>query len=104
MTVIEFGKRDLKINFYILTLFGILMVLVVFGTIFYTRLISLKHDFLDNQNLLAKLQVEVAELESSLNAIKNSAYDPNFIQTTGLIIDKNPSYFSSLGIISNANN
>ena len=102
MTVIEFGKRDLKINSYIAILTVILVISAVAGIILYNSLINLRHDVSNNEDSLAKLQVQVAELGNNLDKMTNGAYDANFIQTTGLVIDKNPSYVAPLNVVSQA--
>jgi len=96
MTVIEFGKRDLKINSLILSLIIVLVVLAVWGVFLYNKMIDLRHNLSKNQDALAKLQVQVAELKNQLDLVIGNASSPDFIKTTGLILDKNPSYFTLL--------
>ena len=102
MTVIEFGRRDMKINSLITALVVILVISAVSGVLLYNRMIGLRHDVSNNEDTLAKLQVQVAELGNKLDKVVDGAYDTNFIQTTGLILDKNPSYVAPLNVVSQA--
>ena len=104
MTVIEFGKRDSKIDSFIVLMIAVLIISAVCGVFLYIRLISLRHDVSNNEDALAKVQVQTAELGNKLNKLLDGAYNPNFIQTTGFILDKNPSYSSSLSAVSQATN
>jgi len=100
MTVIEFGKRDYKINTLITVLFITLIISAVCGIALYNYLISLRHDVAKSEDLMAKLQVETAELKNKLYNVIDGASNSSFIQSTGLIIEKNPQYVTPATLIS----
>lgn len=102
MTVIEFGKRDLKLNSFIVLLMVVLIVSAISGVLLYNRMISLRHDVSDNEDALAKLQVQTAELRNKLDRLLDRSSDLSFIQATGFVIDKNPSYSAPLNVVSQA--
>jgi cell division protein FtsB len=104
MTVIEFGKRDLKINSLIVIMIAVLIISAVLGVFLYIRLISLRHDISNNEDALAKLRVQTAEMGNRLNKLLDGAYDAAFVQASGFVIDKNPSYSSPLRVVSQATN
>lgn len=102
MTVIEFGKKDYKINTLTVVLVIVLIISAVSGIALYGRLIGLRHDVSKNEDLVAKLQVQTAELQNKLYGIIDGASDSSFIRSTGLIIEKNPRYIAPAPVISQA--
>ena len=100
MTVIEFGKRDLKLNTLIIVLVAVLIFSAIGSIVAYNHLISLRHDVKNNENMLAKMQVENAELKNKVDKMIGSASDPLFIQSSGLIIEKTPVYATPSAVIS----
>ncbi len=95
MTVIQFGYRDLKINFGIATLVSMLVLSVVWSIFLYNRVTSLRHDVLSEQTALQQLQVKDAELKNRLYQMMDTALSDSFIQTSGLVVDKTPTYVSA---------
>lgn len=91
-------------NSLIMLMIAVLIISATCGVFLYVRLISLRHDVSSNEDALAKIQVQTAELGNKLNKLLDGAYDPNFIKTTGFILDKNPSYSSTLSVVSQATN
>ena len=102
MTVIEFGKKDNKVNSYVIMLIMVLVSSAVFGIYQYNNLISLRHDVSNNEDVLSKLQVQSAELSDKLSGIIDSASNQSFVQSSGLVQDKNPRYITSKSVISQA--
>jgi hypothetical protein len=102
MTVIEFGKRDYKVSTYTTFLIVMLVLSAVFGIALYTSLINLRHDVAQNEDALNKLQVQTAEMRNSLLGVMDGSSDPSFIQSSGLVLDKNPQYFTPKELISQA--
>jgi hypothetical protein len=102
MTVIEFGKRDNKINTYIVVLTVVLVVSAVFGIVQYNNLITLRHDVSNNEDMLTQLQVQTAELKNKLSQTTDVVSNQSFIQSSGLVQDKNPTYITSKTVISQA--
>jgi hypothetical protein len=102
MTVIEFGKRDYKINTYTTLLIVALILSAGFGIALYGNLINLRHDVAQNEDILSKLQVQTAEIRSSFLGIMDGSSDPSLIQSSGLVLDKSPQYFTPKELISQA--
>lgn len=98
MTVIQFGYRDLKVNFSIATLVSVLVLSVVWSISLYNRVTGLQHDVLSSQAALQQLQVKDAELKNRLYQMMDTALSDSFIQTSGLVMDKAPTY-ASAGVI-----
>ncbi|MFA6495391.1 MAG: hypothetical protein WC246_02735 [Candidatus Paceibacterota bacterium] len=95
MTVIQFGYRDLKIHFGIAALVSVLMLSVVWSIFLYNRVTNLRHDVFSGQTALQQLQVKDAELKNRLYHMMDTALSDSFIQTSGLVVDKNPTYVSA---------
>lgn len=102
MTVIEFGKRDYKINTYTTLLVITLILSAVFEIAIYSNIINLRHNVAQNESDFNDLQVQTAEMRSSLLGMMDGSSDPSFIQSSGLVLDKNPQYFTSKELISQA--
>ncbi len=98
MTVIQFGYRDLKINFGIAALVSLLVLAVGWSIFLYNRVTGLRHDVLSGQTALQQMQVKDAELKNRLYQMMDTALSDSFIQTSGLVIDKTPTY-ASAGVI-----
>ncbi|MFA6135871.1 MAG: hypothetical protein WC705_00685 [Candidatus Paceibacterota bacterium] len=102
MTVIEFGKKDLKINFMMSVFVVFIAVSVVFGVFLYNKLIGIRHDLSQTQDSFEKSQVRNVELKNQLYQILDSFSGESFLESRGLVSDKNPSYIKNALEVSKA--
>lgn len=92
MTVIEFGKRDLKINSVTLLLGVFLMVLAGCSLVVYNSMIGLRHDIENAQADSAREQVRNADLKNELFSKLDGISREEFVHAAGLIMDEEPHY------------
>jgi len=95
MTVIEFGKRDLKINSFIMVLVGVGIVSVVAFVVMYSNLVSLRHSVQALEEDIAHARVTNAELKNEVYQIVDQNASASFLQSQGLVLDSNPHYVES---------
>ncbi|BCX16218.1 MAG: hypothetical protein KatS3mg098_447 [Candidatus Parcubacteria bacterium] len=93
MTVIEFSRRDLKINFLALTLVLILILVSAWMILVYNKSVDLKHDILLAREKLEDYQVKNAELKNNLFQILDNLDEESILASSGLVLDKSPQYF-----------
>jgi len=92
MTVIQFGQRDLKVNFGMTFGASMLVLSVVWSIFLYNHVISLRHDISARQTTLDAVRVDNIDLKNNLYQVMDSAFSEAFIQESGLVLDKNPQY------------
>ncbi len=102
MTVIEFGKKDLKVNFMMSVMVVLIAISAVFGVFLYNKLIGLRHDLSQTQNLFEKNQVKNVELKNQLYQVLDGFSGESFLESRGLVSDKSPSYVNNSLEISKA--
>ncbi|KKS82894.1 MAG: hypothetical protein UV58_C0004G0067 [Candidatus Wolfebacteria bacterium GW2011_GWC1_43_10] len=95
MTVIEFGKKDLKTNFAISLLMMVLVIASVWGILIYNRLIGLRHDIASAKETLENYQVKNAELKNQLYQILDGVNEEALLASSGLVADKSPQYLKN---------
>lgn len=103
MTVIEFGKRDLKINFFIASLVVAFVLCAGWGIVLYNNLIGLRHDVKETKEILSHAQVRNAELKNELYHITDSVLEEAFLSESGLVLDQSPQYVKMLSVVSHVN-
>jgi len=103
MTVIEFGKRDLKINFLIASLVVALVFCAGWWVVLYNNLIGLRHDVKETREMLSQARVHNAELKNELYHITDSVLEEAFFSESGLVLDQNPQYVKMLSVVSHVN-
>lgn len=92
MTVIEFGRKGKPISSFTLLLSAVLFVSIGAGIFVYNYLIALRHDVADRNEAFSRVQVKNAELKTLLYEITDGALKASFLESSGLIQEKNPSY------------
>ena len=102
MTVIEFGKRELRINFAISLLVGLIVISMTWGIFLYNQLIGLRHDIAKGEQMLDNIQVRNAELKNSLYEILDGTSPESFLESNGLVVEKNPQYSKVSNSVSQA--
>jgi hypothetical protein len=100
MTVIEFGSKDVKINFAISALFVFLIVSVAWGVSLYQNIITVRHDIEQSTALAETIQVKNAELKNQLYQITDSVGQEAFLQDSGLVADPSPRYVQTSAAVS----
>lgn len=103
MTVIEFGKRDLKINFFIASLVVVVILSAGWGVVLYNNLIGLRHDIQTTRQTLAQEQVRNAELKNDLYHVMDSVLEETFLAESGLVLDQDPQYVKMSSVLSQVN-
>lgn len=94
MTVIEFKKRDFN-NKIILTMLVLGIGAAFIGGIFlYNTVVALRHDIATKTENLEQAQVQNAELKNEMYRYLDDTNQELFLQSRGLVIEKNPHYAS----------
>lgn len=95
MTIVEFGQKNNRIRTSSILLGAMIITLFLGGIFLYNRLISLRHDVAGNKEIIAKIQVQNAELKDNLYKITDGFDQEALLKANGLVLEKKPSYVIS---------
>lgn len=103
MTCIEFSKR----NFFALFSTGLLLCVVVISAIIniwlYNAVASVRQDNAKFTTDIAHADVENAELKNKLYLLIEEQSHESFLESRGLVVEKNPHYTTMPSLVSRAN-
>ena len=92
MTVIEFGRKDVRVNVLYIILGALAVCSVFFSIVSYSRVSSLRHDAQTLQKDIAREQVQSAELKTALMEKLEEFDGGSYLSQRGYVLDKNPAY------------
>ncbi len=92
MTVIEFKKRELKGNIFIVSAIVCICASFIGGVFLYNKVAALRQDIASKQKVLAHAQVANAELKNDMYEFLDEATQETFLQSRGLVSEKHPQY------------
>ncbi len=92
MTVIEFGRKDIRVNALYIVLGVLVIGSVFFSVVTYNHVSSLRHDPELLKEQIALEQVRNADLKTSIFE-KIEQFDPEeYLSTQGYVLDREPTY------------
>ncbi len=100
MTVIEFRSRDVQVHYVIISLMIVVVGCATWSILLYNNVTTVRHNIENANNTLAQAQVQNAELKNSLYTITDGAGQEAFLQSRGLVLDKNPQYSKTPLVVS----
>jgi len=92
MTLIEFGKREYRIDYFITT---IALAIVLFSSLWLVvngNIVRMKHDISKTAKELEQTKVYNAELRNELYVLTEKENGAEFLTSKGLMLDKSPIY------------
>ncbi len=98
MTVIEVGRKDVRLHIMSLGL-GILVVCsVIYSIVLYNHVISLRHDVSSIEETIREAQVRNADLKNALYEKIEQGSPTTYLSEHGYTLDSNPQYEKSAAL------